>query len=107
MHDRMTPSEQAQVPVEASRERTASPSSAPIRSSLATAIRQYPVLLRVLLAEYRTSWSFHIFAGLLVPLCFAFFIVAVGGVTSTDSAVVDRDLDGVAFEEACHRHLLA
>src|SRR5919198_4134972 len=37
------------------------------RSTLATLTRQYLVLLRILLSEYRTTWFFHVFGGLLIP----------------------------------------
>ncbi len=51
-----TPSKPTQVPVNASWDRTASPSCAPTRFPLATLTRQYLILLGVLLAEYRTTW---------------------------------------------------
>lgn len=57
------------------------------RSTLATLTRQYLILLRVLLAEYRTTWFFHVFSGLLIPISLAFVIVSVGGTPSEDSAI--------------------
>jgi ABC-2 type transport system permease protein len=69
------------------RHSVASPSHAPTRSPLATLTQQYLILLGVLLAEYRTTWFFHVLNGLLVPMSFTFFIVAVGGVTSRDKAI--------------------
>jgi ABC-2 type transport system permease protein len=56
-------------------------------STLATLIRQYWILLRVLLTDYRTSWFFQIFGGLMIPISFAFLIVSVGGVTSPEKAI--------------------
>jgi ABC-2 type transport system permease protein len=57
------------------------------RSTLATLIRQYWILLRVLLSEYRTSWFLQIFGGLLIPISFAFLIFSIGGVTSPEKAI--------------------
>ena len=83
----MTPPKPTQVPINASWERTTSPSYAPTRSLLVTLTRQYLVLLGVLLAEYRSTWFFHVLNGLLVPMSFTFFTVAVGGVTNRDAAI--------------------
>ncbi len=66
---------------------TANPPYAHVHSTLATATQQYLILLRVLLAEYRTTWFPHVFSGLLIPIGFAFLIGAVGGVTSTKEAI--------------------
>lgn len=57
------------------------------RSTLVTLIRQYWILLRVLLTGYRTSWFFQIFGGFLIPISFAFLIFSVGGVTSPEKAI--------------------
>ena len=45
------------------------------------------MLLQVLLAEYRTTWFFHVFGGVLIPIGFAFIIIAVGGATSPEKAI--------------------
>jgi ABC-2 type transport system permease protein len=57
------------------------------RYTLATVTLQYMILLRVLLGEYRTTWFFHVFGGLLIPVSFAFFIVVVGGAGSSEKAI--------------------
>jgi ABC-2 type transport system permease protein len=67
--------------------KTASPPYERTRSTLATLTLQYVILLRVLLAQYRLTWSFHIFGGLLIPISFAFFIVAIGGAGSSEKAI--------------------
>jgi ABC-2 type transport system permease protein len=67
--------------------KTANPPYTRYRSTLATLTRQYMILLRVLLAEYRTTWFFHVFGGLLIPISFAFFIVALGAVGSSEKAI--------------------
>ncbi len=67
--------------------KTASPPYALTRSTLATVTQQYIILLRVLLAGYRTTWFFHVFGGLLIPISFAFFIVALGAAGSSEKAV--------------------
>jgi ABC-2 type transport system permease protein len=67
--------------------KTANPPYARSRSTLAALTRQYMILLRVLLAEYRTTWFFHVFGGLLIPISFAFFIVALGAAGSSEKAI--------------------
>jgi ABC-2 type transport system permease protein len=67
--------------------KTAHPPYARHRSTLATLTRQYLILLRVLLTEYRTAWFLQVFGGLLIPISFAFVIVAVGGATSPEKAI--------------------
>ncbi len=67
--------------------KTASPPYARTRSTLATLTQQYVILLRILLAQYRLTWFIHVFGGLLIPISFAFLIVAVGGAGSRDAAI--------------------
>jgi ABC-2 type transport system permease protein len=67
--------------------KAASPPYVRKRFSLVTGIRKYLILLRILLAEYRTTWFFHVFGGLLIPISFAFLIVTIGGATSSDGAI--------------------
>jgi hypothetical protein len=56
-------------------------------SPLVTLTRQYLILLGVLLAEYRSTWFIHVLNGLLVPISFTFFVVAVGGVTKSTTQI--------------------
>lgn len=65
----------------------ANPPYARTRTTLATITHQYALLLRVLLAEYRSTWFLHVFGGLLIPISFVFFIVAVGGAGGSEKAV--------------------
>jgi ABC-2 type transport system permease protein len=66
---------------------TAKPPYAHVHFTLATAAQQYLTLLRVLLAEYRTTWFPHTFSGLLIPMGFAFIAGAVGAAGSTEKAI--------------------
>lgn len=65
----------------------ANPPYARHRPTPVALIRQYVILLRFLLAEYRSTWFIHLIGGLLIPISLAFVIVAVGGVTNRDSAI--------------------
>jgi ABC-2 type transport system permease protein len=67
--------------------KTASPPYARTHSTLATLTQQYVILLRILLAQYRLTWFFHLFGGLLIPISLAFLIVAVGGAGSSEKAI--------------------
>lgn len=87
-HVRLMPrAEQAPVPVNASWDGTVASSYVSTRAPLVALTRQYLILLGVLLAEYRSTWFIHVLNGLLVPISFTFFVVAVGGVTSTEKAI--------------------
>lgn len=68
-------------------QKAANPPYARSHTTLTTVIQQYMILLRILLAEYRTTWFFHVFGGLLIPISFAFFIVALGAVGNSEKAV--------------------
>ena len=52
-----------------------------------TALRQYQLLLRTLLASYRTDWFFHIFFGLLIPISLIFFARAIAGSVNSDMKI--------------------
>jgi ABC-2 type transport system permease protein len=67
-------------------DKTAAPPYIPARASSLRILRQYLVLLLVLLAEYRTTWFYQVFTGLLVPIGFAFFIKSVGGAMNAQHA---------------------
>jgi len=43
--------------------------------------------MRIFLAQYRLTWSFHVFGGLLIPISFAFVIIAVGGAGNSEKAI--------------------
>jgi ABC-2 type transport system permease protein len=59
----------------------------PPRHSAMTALRQYGILLRVLLAEYRHAWFFHLIRSLLFPVAFIFLVKAIKGTISHDEAI--------------------
>ncbi len=59
----------------------------PTRYTVLKTIRQYFLLLRVFLAEYRSSWFFHIIRSLLFPLSFAFIIIATSQAINHEDAV--------------------
>ena len=77
----------ATLAVVSPRDETVTPPSPATRSPFVTLTRQYLILLGVLLAEYRTTWFIHVLNGLLVPISFTFFVVAVGGVTNSEKAI--------------------
>ncbi|GAC1475497.1 MAG: hypothetical protein NVS2B12_07880 [Ktedonobacteraceae bacterium] len=60
---------------------------APTRYTPLKILRQYFLLLRVLLAEYRSSWIFHIVRSLLFPLSFAFIVSATSRDMSRENAI--------------------
>jgi len=55
--------------------------------SVHTAIRQYVVMVSIMLAEYRTTWFFQVFMGLLIPAGIIFFLKSVGVVKSPAQAI--------------------
>jgi ABC-2 type transport system permease protein len=55
--------------------------------TIATTTQQYVILMRVLLAQYRLTWSIQVFGGFLIPMSFALVIVAVGGTGNRDAAI--------------------
>jgi ABC-2 type transport system permease protein len=57
------------------------------RSNLVLLLRQYVLVIRVLLAEYRRTWFGQVFIGFLVPIGLAFFLKAIGNVTTTERAI--------------------
>ncbi len=59
----------------------------PTSYTFSKTLRQYLLLLYVFLAEYRSSWMFHIVRSLLFPLSFAFLIIATSRTMSHGSAV--------------------
>jgi ABC-2 type transport system permease protein len=65
----------------------ACPPYAPPHHSLARTTRQYLTLLCILLAEYRRTWFFHTFFGLMLPVGFIFFLQAAGEAISTERAI--------------------
>jgi len=83
----LPPTEQAPALANASRDEAGPTCSTSMRSPLVALTRQYLILLGVLLAEYRSTWFIHVLNGLLVPISFTFFVVAVGGVTSSEKAI--------------------
>lgn len=52
-----------------------------------TILRQYAILLRTMLASYRSDWFLHMFMGLLVPFALVFSAKALIGHISTAEAV--------------------
>lgn len=52
-----------------------------------SAINHYLRLIRVLLAEYRSSWWFHVFFGTFLPLGLIFFLKMISGGIDTARAV--------------------
>lgn len=60
---------------------------APPRHSLATAFKQYLILLRLFLAEYRSLWFFYVFFGFVWPVGFIFFLKLAEGALSTEQAI--------------------
>ncbi|TMC21730.1 MAG: ABC transporter permease [Chloroflexi bacterium] len=67
--------------------KAADPPYARHRATLVTVAQQYWILLKILLAEYRSTWFIHILGGLLIPVSFAFVIVSVGGVSNSQQAI--------------------
>ncbi len=59
----------------------------PTRYTMLKMIRQYCLLLHVFLADYRSSWFFHIVRSLLFPLSFAFIIIATSRTINRESAI--------------------
>ncbi len=55
--------------------------------TFAVAFRQFIVLLRLFLSEYRTLWFFYIFFGFVWPIGFIFFITTATGSMSTEQAI--------------------
>lgn len=51
------------------------------------ALRQYILVIRVLLTEYRQTWFVQVFMGLLLPIGIAFFLKSIGNVNTTERAV--------------------
>lgn len=65
-------------------------SSAPYprpRYTLAIALRQYQVVLRTLLADYRLELPHQIFFGIVTPIAFVFFTKAIGGPITPQRAI--------------------
>src|SRR5450432_4025980 len=62
-------------------------SSAKPRYSFAVRIKQYLILVRILLAEYRTSAFFQISLGFILPLTFLFFLRIAKGTMSAEQAI--------------------
>lgn len=75
------------APIALSGDDSAAPPYRPARRSFRHALRQYRTVLRILLAEYRSSWFFHMFFGLLLPISFVFFLKTAGGDLSQDRAI--------------------
>lgn len=63
------------------------PPYTPTRYTLLKMICQYRLLLRVFLADYRSSWFFHIIRSLLFPLSFAFVIIATSRTMNHEGAI--------------------
>jgi ABC-2 type transport system permease protein len=59
----------------------------PRRRTLPIVLSQYAGLLRVLLAEYRTTWFFHVTFGFLMPMGLIFFVRFAGGAVTPDRAI--------------------
>lgn len=59
----------------------------PSATTITTAIRQYRVLLRMLLSSYRGGWFMHIFMGLLIPITLGFTVRATLGNINTERAI--------------------
>ena len=57
------------------------------RHTLTVALKQFGVLLRLFLAEYRTLWFFYVFFGFVWPIGFIFFITTATGAMSTEQAI--------------------
>lgn len=57
------------------------------RHSTSTAVRQYGILLRIFLAEYRRTWFFHLIRSFLFPIAFIFLVKTVRGTISRDEAI--------------------
>jgi hypothetical protein len=65
----------------------ASPLYPPRHSSVAATIRQYYIIVRVMLTEYRTIWFLQVFMGLLLPAGIIFFLKSVDIVNSPAQAI--------------------
>lgn len=57
------------------------------RNNLVLVLRQYILCLSVLRAEYRRTWFMQVLLGFLLPIGLAFFLKAIGNVTTTERAV--------------------
>lgn len=55
--------------------------------NFAIVLKQFSVLLRLFLSEYRTLWFFYVFFGFAWPISFIFFITTATGSMSTEQAV--------------------
>ena len=56
-------------------------------SSARAVLRQYCIVTRIMLMEYRTSWFLQIFMALILPIGIIFFLKSVGEVKSTTQAI--------------------
>ncbi len=57
------------------------------RHSLVAAFKQYLILLRLFLVEYRSMWFFYVFFGFVWPVCFIFFLKMSEGTISTERGI--------------------
>ncbi|GAC1364545.1 MAG: hypothetical protein NVS2B12_07870 [Ktedonobacteraceae bacterium] len=57
------------------------------RHTFIVALRQFGVLLRLFLSEYRTLWFFYVFFGFVWPLGFIFFITTAMGPLDREQAI--------------------
>src|SRR5216110_733650 len=57
------------------------------RLTLVSVLRQYILVIRVLLAEYRRTWFVQVFMGFLIPIGLAFFLKGIGNVSTTERAI--------------------
>ena len=55
--------------------------------NFAVTLRQFGVLLRLFLSDYRTLWFFYVFFGFMWPISFIFFITTATGSMSTEQAI--------------------
>ena len=65
----------------------AAPPYPPPRRSVVDATRQYAGLVRVLLAEYRSTWFFHAFFSLLLPVGLVYFFTTLSSDIGRDRAI--------------------
>lgn len=65
----------------------ATPPYPPPRRDLTRWITQYLELVRVALAEYRSTWFFHSFFGVILPIGMIFLFVAMGGPPDRERAI--------------------
>lgn len=59
----------------------------PRRRTLRVVMSQYEGLIRVLLAEYRSTWFFHVTFGFLMPMGMIFFLRYAAGDVTQDRAI--------------------